>query len=139
MFECHGQYGQYGQLFNDRIITYSDHLLFIVLHPSLITWSSDLQSQRHPVRMSSLLVRVGHGFMFGNMGQSWFYGLDALPITQPQCVINSNPRSHQLITSDISDCVKTAAQKKTTGECFCIAQSFKMHILVCIDVTKRPV
>ena len=86
----------------------------------------------------SLLARVGRGFRFRNMEPSWFFGLDTLPITQPQCGTNSNARSPQRITTDIPDCIKTAAQKKTT-ECFSIAQRFKMQTLVYIHITNRPV
>ena len=89
--------------------------------------------------MSFLQVRNGHGFRFRNMEPSWFYRLDALPITQPQCGTNSNPKSSQLITPDIPDSIKTAAQKKITGECCYIAQRFKMHTLVHIDINNRPV
>ena len=73
------------------------------------------------------------------MEPSWFYGLDAFPITQPQCGTNSNPRIPQHITLDILDSIKTAAQKKAAGECFYIAQRFEMHTLVYIDITNGPV
>ena len=74
--------------------------------------------------MSSLLVKVGRGFRFGNMEPSWFYGLEAIPITQLQCGTNSNQRSPQRVTPDIPDSIKIAEQKKTTGECFYIDQRF---------------
>lgn len=62
--------------------------------------------------MSSLLLGVGRGFRFGNMEPSWFYRLDALTITQPQCGTKSIPINPQYITPDIPDKIKTAAQKK---------------------------
>ena len=89
--------------------------------------------------MRSLLVRVGLGFRFQNKEPSWFYRLDAPFIAQPQCGTNSNPRSPQGITHDIRDSIKTPAQKKTTGQCFYIAQRFKMHALAYTDIINRPV
>ena len=86
--------------------------------------------------MSSLLLGVGRGFRFGNMEPSWFYRLDALTITQPQCGIKSIPINPQYITPDIPDKIKTAAQKKTIGECFYIAQGSKMKTAVYIDFAK---
>lgn len=86
--------------------------------------------------MSFLLVGVGRGFRFGNMEPSWFYRLDGLTITQPQCGTKSIPRNPQYTTPDIRDSIKTAAQKKTIGECFYIAQGLKMQTVVYIDISK---
>ena len=89
--------------------------------------------------MNFLLVRIGRGLRFRNVKPSWFYGLDAFPITQPQRGTNSNPRSPQYITPEIPDSIKTAAQRKTTGECFYITQRFKMYALVYNGIKGRPV